>query len=363
MSTPAPATETSAPPAPAVPTSSLRAEDEALYTALAAGILGAILGFVVAFTLGALPLWGDGVSFGGLAGLAAGVVAAAASAVAYWRARSDPGNEWRLSLPAWIFSVNAISVALVHAVLAVIATFAFFAVLSEAFIGLLVPNFWAVVFGTVTLGLVGYSVYLSSSHATTQRMSTLLMAFIVLGTLTAMVTTTDPLWWTVHFSQLGSFEGTISTFVFNGTLIAGGLLVTTFAVYVANDLRALTGSGALTETRAPHVVSTMFVIMGIMLAGVGIFPVDVNLLLHNLSASGMAVMFLGLLVGGPWILRGMPRSYFIASWLFLAALLASTVLFVVGYFGLTAFEIIVFALIFGWIAVFIRFLGVTGRRL
>ena len=29
--------------------------------------------------------------------------------------------------------------------------------------------------------------------------------------------------------------------------------------------------------------------MGIMLAGVGIFPVDVNLAIHNLSASGMAV--------------------------------------------------------------------------
>jgi hypothetical protein len=34
----------------------------------------------------------------------------------------------------------------------------------------------------------------------------------------------------------------------------------------------------------------------------------------------------------------------------------------VGYFSLTAFEIIVFALIFGWIAVFIRFLGVAGQR-
>lgn len=100
--------------------------------------------------------------------------------------------------------------------------------------------------------------------------------------------------------------------------------------------------------------------MGAMLAGVGLVPVNVSLLIHNLCASGMAAMFFGLLVGGRWILRGMPRAYFVASWVFLAATLASVVLFVVGYFGLTAFEIIVFALIFGWIAVFIRFLGVTG---
>jgi hypothetical protein len=60
----------------------------------------------------------------------------------------------------------------------------------------------------------------------------------------------------------------------------------------------------------------------------------------------------------------MPRTYFVASWAFLAAMVASVILFIpaVGYFSLTAFEIIVFALIFGWIAVFIRFLGVAGQR-
>ena len=89
-----------------------------------------------------------------------------------------------------------------------------------------------------------------------------------------------------------------------------------------------------------------------------------NLALHNLSASGMAAMFLVLLIGGPRFLRGMPRTYFVASWSFLAAMVVSVVLFipVIGFFSLTAFEIIVFALIFGWIAVFIRFLGVAGGQ-
>ena len=101
--------------------------------------------------------------------------------------------------------------------------------------------------------------------------------------------------------------------------------------------------------------------MGVMLACVGVFPVDEHLVLHNLSAMGMAVMFLVLLIAGPRWLNGMPRTYFVSAWGFLGAVVASILLFVVGYFGLTAFEIIVFALIFGWIAVFIRFLGVTGQ--
>jgi len=54
-----------------------------------------------------------------------------------------------------------------------------------------------------------------------------------------------------------------------------------------------------------------------VLACVGIFPVDFSLLLHNLSATGMAIMFLALLIAGPKMLRGMPRTYFLSSWAFL----------------------------------------------
>ena len=50
--------------------------------------------------------------------------------------------------------------------------------------------------------------------------------------------------------------------------------------------------------------------------------------LHNLSASGMAIMFLVLLIGGPRFLRGMPRTYFVSAWSFLGALVVSIVLFV-----------------------------------
>lgn len=95
---------------------------------------------------------------------------------------------------------------------------------------------------------------------------------------------------------------------------------------------------------------------GLRGAGVGAVPVSLSLFVHNLCAMGLAAMFLALLAGGPWLLRGLPRAYFRAATLFLVALLISLVLYVVGFFGLTAFEIVVFALIFGWIAVFIRFL-------
>ena len=343
------------------PPPTLHAESEAIYAAFASGALGALYGLIVALVAPDMPLTDDRASFGLWAAGGAAVVAAAAGGTGYWRSRNSPGQEWRRSLPAWKFTVNTISVVIVHTVLAFLATYAIFRVLGLGFIGLPVITFWAIVLMAVTLGLNTYLVYLSVSRMTTQRMSSLLMAFIVIGTLTSMVTTPDPDWWMVHFSQLGTFDD-LSSFVFNGTLIAGGLLVTTFAVYIANDMDALVAAGKLTNPRASRIVSALFVVMGIMLACVGIFPVDFSLLLHNLSATGMAVMFLVLLIAGPKLLRGMPRTYFLSAWAFLAATVASVVLFVVGYFSLTAFEIIVFALIFGWIAVFIRFLGVTGQR-
>ncbi len=335
-----------------------RIESEAVYLAFAAGFVGALYGLLVSI---ATPLTlADEDPFAVWAAAGAAVVGAIASAIGYWHARRNRGQEWRRTLPAWKFTINTISVVIAHTALAFLATYALYRVLALGFIGLPIIPFWAVVLMAVTLGITTYIVYLSSSRMTTQRMSSLLMAFIVLGTLTAMVTSPDPEWWKVHFSELGTFDD-LSSWVFNGTLIAGGLLVTTFAVYIANDLTALTEAGTLTNPGAARTVPTLFVVMGIMLAFVGIVPVDVNLLIHNVSASGMALMFLALLIAGPRLLRGMPRTYFVASWAFLAATVASVLLFVVGYFSLTAFEIIVFALIFGWIAVFIRFLGAAAR--
>lgn len=356
------AADTAGPPvAPtASPAPSLRVVNEGLTAAVAAGVLGGILGLIVTYVWPDLPLSGPW-SFGDISAIAAGVVAAAATGTGYWRSRRSAGQGWRLTLAPWKFTVNAVSVVIVHTALAVLATIAAYFVLSQGFIGLTMVPFWAAVLMAVNLGLVAHFTYVSASRMTTQHMSSLLMTFILIGVLTAMVTSPDPEWWTYHFSQLGTFDN-LSSAVFNGTLIAGGLLVTTFAVYVGNDMHALVDRGILRRQNSPRIVSTVFVIMGIMLAFVGIVPVDVNLIVHNLSATGMALVFVGMLIAAPRVFRGMPRTFFVTSWGFFAAIVASIVLFVVQYFGLTAFEIVVFVLIFAWISVFIRFLGVAAQH-
>lgn len=327
---------------------------QALYGALGTGALGGLIGLVIGLAGPPLPVSGTWLALGSIAAVLGGVIAAVVAGLGYWRVRDRAGAD----LAPWLVVVNTTAVVLAHAVLAAIICLAAFEVISLGFIGLLVPPFWTTVALAVVAGLTVYWVYPSVIAMTSQRLATLLMAFVGIGTMTAMVTTPDPHWWAIHFSHLGTFW-TISGLMFNGTLVIGGVLVAVFGFHLATDIQPLVSRGVLSG-RSTGFVRTLFLLLGTMLAGVGLVPVNISLLIHNILAAGLAVAYLALLVGGPWLLKGMPRAYFIASAAFLAALVVAIILFAVGYFGTTAFEIVVFAFVFGWISVFIRFLGEAG---
>jgi hypothetical membrane protein len=154
--------------------------------------------------------------------------------------------------------------------------------------------------------------------------------------------------------------GDASANLFNISLIIAGLLVTTFSLYLQRDIRALVDLGVLKYRWSARSISVLFIIMGLMLAGVGLFPLTVSVTLHNLCAAGMAVAFFLLLLSSPLVLRGMPWTFFAVTGAFFVAMVGAVILFAVtGYFNLTFFELVVFMIIFGWIATFIRFLGAT----
>ena len=338
-----------------------RAESEATVAAFAIGALGAVYGLILAIVEPGELLADGATSFALWAAVASGVGAAVAAALGYWRSRSLPGQLWRRSLPTWKLTANTLSVVIVHTVLAFIETYVIYRLIGLGFIGLPVGPIWSIVMMAVTVGLTAHLVYLSVSRMDTQRMSSLLRTFIAFGVFTAMIIAPEPDWWKVHFSHLGTFHGELSSVFFNGTLIAGGFLVTTFAVYIAHDMTALVADGVLASPRSPRIVSALFVVMGAAFAGVGLVAVDVNRLWHDVAALALAAMFLGMLIAGPWLLRGLPRSYFVWSWTILAAVAVSGLTFAFGAFSLTGVEIVVFVLIFGWISLFIRYLGVAGQ--
>lgn len=97
-----------------------------------------------------------------------------------------------------------------------------------------------------------------------------------------------------------------------------------------------------------------------MLAGVGLFPRTVRITLYNIYTAGMAVALFPPLLGSPIVLRGMPWTLFAVTGGFFSAIAGSVMLFAVtGYFNLTFFELVMFLIIFGWMATVIRSLDAT----
>jgi len=335
-------------------------ESEAVIAGSIAAGVGAIFGAIV--FAGTNPtIWG-GFSLGLGSAIAVLVLSIVTSYVGYWRSRHLPGQEWRQHISSWKFILDATTVAAVHSVIAGIATIVTFILLQMSFQGLRVDGWTSVVGVAAATGLTSYYIYLSVSRINTSKMAGLLVIFMTVAVLTSMATAQDPLWWEYHFSQLGTFDDR-SSGLFNITLIIAGGLVTTFALYLYRDIEALFAAGVLAHRWAARAISVTFIIMGIMLAGVGAFPVDVNLVIHNTSAIGMAVSFLLILISSPWVLKGMPWTFFAVSGGFLAGMLLAVYLFAVTqYFNLTAFELVAFVIIFGWISTFIRFLSATVEQ-
>jgi hypothetical membrane protein len=317
----------------------------------ASGLIAAIL-----FAGSVWPLWG-GFSVGLVAAVAVLLTGITAGAVGYWRSRNLPGQQWRHRLRPWKFTIDVATVAAVHAIIGFILTMVTFLLLQRSFEGLVVDVWTSTGAVAVASGLAAYAIFLSVSSITTPKLAMLLIVFMATSVLASMATVQDPQWWEYHFSQLGTGDD-FSSSLFNVALVVGGAFVTTFAIYVHRDLSALVRFGVLQRASAPRIVAVVFIVMGVLLAGVGLFPVNVNMPVHNACAVGLSLSFLGLLIGSPWILRGMPARFFAICAGAIVLLIASALLFEpMAYYNLTAFELAAFSIIFGWISVFIRFVS------
>ncbi|WP_154794159.1 hypothetical protein [Occultella kanbiaonis] len=336
----------------------VRGETEALIAAVVAAAVAAIIGLIV-FHGRATPLWGE-VSIGIVALAVCAVMAAAAGITGYLRSWNLPGRQWRHTLRPWLKVLDVLGVVLVHTAIAGLLTIGAFALLQQSFRGLALGSVLAAGALALAAGLVAYWVYLSVLSTSTVRLASLLVMFLTIGTFTSMATAQDPRWWEYHFSQLGSF-GDGSSGLFNMTLAIAGLLVTSFALSLYRNLRALCRAGVLVYAFAPRVIAAAFVVMGLMLSCVGIVSIPVSQDLHNVFAWGLVLAFGVLLLGSPILLRGLPTQFFLVTAVMVAVLAGTAVAFFLGTIVFTAFELTAFVIIFGWIMVFIRIVEASAR--
>lgn len=136
-------------------------------------------------------------------------------------------------------------------------------------------------------------------------------------------------------------------------LIIGGVIVTVIAHFATATIPV---EGAK-EERGRRFVRGALGLMGILLACVGIFPVDRFFTAHNVSASGMAVIFVVLAIGLGRFVPSMPRVFLLLGYVFVGIIVVLAVFFATGYYNLTAVELIAFLMIFSWLIVFLRNTG------
>ncbi|WP_348786528.1 DUF998 domain-containing protein [Leifsonia sp. NPDC080035] len=251
--------------------------------------------------------------------------------------------------------VDTFAIALAYGIVALLGWLVLGAVLADGFQDATVYFLSAAVLAGAVIGVTAYAVFASSAGMDLMRLSTLLAAFAVIGILTAMLSAPDPHWWMLHLSALGMTRS-VSSLAFNLTLIIAGVIVTAIARY-ATDARGI-------EDPRRHAavlrVRVGLILIGVLLACVGIFPLNVSQVLHNVSAVGMVLVFALVVFWVRAALPEAPRSFFVLGYVFFAAIVVALVFFVIGYYVLTAAELVAGVLVFSWLIVYLRVSGAAA---
>lgn len=318
-------------------------------------LLLAAFSFGVTMLVAMFVFWGRELSINGrgsigdFTAIAGAVAAAVAFAAARLRHRGDDGvGRYR-----W-FDLVALSLA--HGAIALLAWIGIATVLNSAFQDATVFASPAVVLAGAGAAVSSYLSYLSGSNLSPRQLSVVLAVFLVFGMLAAMLSANDPHWWEMNLSALGMSRG-VSALAFNLTLIVSGVIVTTIARLGTATLPADSPG----ERRRRTTVRVVFVLLGVLLALVGVFPVDQFLLIHNVVATGMTVVFAVLVIGLPWLVPTMPRAFVVLGYVYVIAVVGLGVLFAFGIYNLTAVELIASLLIFSWIILFLRFVAPRSK--
>lgn len=326
-------------------------ESFSLAAALAGLIVGSILGLAL-LRRPTAPLFGRA-SVGELSALSGAALCALAFLVTTLLIQQRSPGHWRLRVRPFRRILDAVGLTLLHAAVGLFAISGAFWVFSQAFLGLeLDPAAGAICVG-LALALACYLGVASAGALTTSYLSVLIALFLGMGAMSSALTAANPNWWQQHFSSLGA-AADLSGVTFNFTLLLSGLVLTTLADYLTHDLSLWAETHGVPERRVQF-VRIGFVLVGVMLALVGLIPVNLHFTAHNSVAYGMVAVFAALLIAVPLLFRRLSPAFNTATVFIAAALLADVVLhLIVGYLNVTAFEMIGVAIIFGWLVLLIR---------
>ncbi|MCI2170530.1 AbrB/MazE/SpoVT family DNA-binding domain-containing protein [Schleiferilactobacillus perolens] len=205
--------------------------------------------------------------------------------------------------------------------------------------------------------IINYFMIYAALHINSEMMVRLLTTVIISGVVASMITNSDNHWWETNLSFLGTKHANYS-WQFNLTLMVSALLMTGLIDYLFVWLHR-----RYPADRGLNILRILLTTMAICLFGVGGFANNGDgllHLLHDIAAWGLVAVFGLTVILIRWLLPKGSRQFRIISDAIAVLLIIDFVLFkYVGYFSLTAFQLVAFDLAFSWI---LLLLG-TLRRL
>lgn len=200
--------------------------------------------------------------------------------------------------------------------------------------------------------MINYVMIFAAMSLSSRTLIRLFTVVIVSGVIISMATNSSRRWWQHNLSFLGT-QLASNSWAFNMTLMFSALIMVALIDYIFVSLEPIYPKSLRMMT-----LRIILTLMAIDLGAVGFFPNNHQYHeIHDQIAGALTYFIIGLIVGIRWLLPGVSKQFLRLSYTIGAILVASDVLFVfVGYLSLTAFEIIGFALAFGWVIILLQLL-------
>jgi hypothetical protein len=314
------------------------------------GIAGAAVALVVGpfvFRSSGTPLSGE-VSVATVTSILVAVLGGAAFATAYVRvAHRTP--RWRSLRVVWRIA-DALALTIAAASIAAMTALAAYTLFQRMFQGLLLGRIAATLMASATVAAGCYLLTIIAQGMSSSGVAVLLVAFLGAGVIASTLSADNPGWWQSNFSALG-ISTSSSASAFNFTVVVAGIVLTTLADYLSADL----GRWPMLGRRTVLVVRIVLTVIGLTLIGLGVIPVNLSRLVHDIFAVTAIVGFGVLILAAPVLLRTLPSTFIVTTWVFGGLMVVVVLLWRVGgAYNFTAVELLSVLIIFAWLALFAR---------
>jgi len=315
--------------------------------------------FMLGLFAGTAVLWGAARPFSGDGSviLPVAVVAGLSAAVAFVVSTRMHRPDETAPMPSWQAVVSNISSVAVTAAFAAVTGLGVLlagAVLATGLQGLQLPALGGGVFTAVASALGGRMAFRAGIRLSTRDLASLLSAFLVIGTLFAMLTATDAAWWERSFSQLGIGTG---GWAFNGTVIIAGLLIATTGSYLGRDLHRMLGDAAL---RGIAAVVIAWAGAGLALAAVGLLPLDRMPIPHAIAAFATLALLLVAVIMVTVLMADLRMLRVLTTVLVVLIVIAVVLAFALRVLSVAALEAVVVGLVLLWLTTLVQLLGILA---